>query len=303
MVDMPMQHEKKRAAAYARVSKESERLVNSLSAQISYYRGYIRENPEWIYVGIYADFGITGTSTDKRNEFRRMIKDCEDGKIDIILVKSISRFARNTVDLLKTVRYMKDLGIEVIFEKENISSMSGGGELMLSVLASFAQEESRSISENVKWSIRKKFENGIPNGRVKIFGYCYEGDELIIVPEEAETVKRIYADFIDGKVPRTIAKDLNDEGITTRMGCRWSDFSIRTILTNITYTGNMLLQKGFIDDPILKRRKINRGELPQYFVENTHEPIIDSETFRIAQDEFAKRSRANRKGQKQCQNE
>lgn len=288
---VPVIMRKKRVAAYARVSLDSERLTHSLSAQVSCYSEYIRKNPQWIYAGVYADAGISGTQTKKRDEFNRLMKDCEDGKIDIILVKSISRFARNTVDLLSAVRHLKSLGIEVIFEKEHISSMSNDGELMLSILASFAQEESRSISENVKWSTQKRFEKGIPNGRVRVYGYRWENDMLVTIPDEAETVKRIYAEFIDGKVPRAIAKGLNDDGIATRRGCKWSDFGIRTILQNITYTGNMLLQKIFVDDPITKHRRINRGELPRYFVENTHEPIISKDVFDKAQAEFEKRSR------------
>lgn len=291
----PIMTRKKRVAAYARVSLDSERLIHSLSAQVSYYSEYIQKNPQWIYAGVYADEGISGTQTQKRDEFKRLMKDCDDGKIDIILVKSISRFARNTVDLLNAVRHLKALGIEVRFEKENINSMSNDGELMLSILASFAQEESRSISENVKWGTRKRFEQGIPNGRVRTYGYRWEGDTLVIVQEEAETVKRIYAEFIGGKVPRAIAKGLNDDGITTRMGCKWSDFGIRTILNNITYTGNMLLQKVFVDDTITKHRKINRGELPRYFVENTHEAIIDKIEFDKVQSEFERRSRRNKK--------
>lgn len=291
---MPVIMRKKRVAAYARVSLDSERLMHSLSAQVSYYSEYIQKNPHWIYAGVYADEGISGTQTDKRDEFNRLMKDCEDGKIDIILVKSISRFARNTVDLLSAVRHLKSLGIDVIFEKENINSMSNDGELMLSILASFAQEESRSISENVKWGTRKRFEKGIPNGRVRVFGYKWEDDILVVVPEEAEIVKRIYSEFIGGKVPRAIANGLNDNGITTRMGCKWSDFGIRTILQNVTYTGNMLLQKVFVDDPITKHRKTNRGELPRYFVENTHEPIIEKNIFDKAQAEFEKRSRRNK---------
>lgn len=291
---MPVIMRKKRVAAYARVSLDSERLMHSLSAQVSYYSEYIQKNPHWIYAGVYADEGISGTQTDKRDEFNRLMKDCEDGKIDIILVKSISRFARNTVDLLSAVRHLKALGIEVRFEKENINSMSNDGELMLSILASFAQEESRSISENVKWGTRKRFEKGIPNGRVRVFGYKWEDDILVVVPEEAEIVKRIYSEFIGGKAPRAIAKGLNDNGITTRMGCKWSDFGIRTILQNVTYTGNMLLQKVFVDDPITKHRKTNRGELPRYFVENTHEPIIEKNVFDKAQAEVEKRSRRNK---------
>ncbi len=282
---------RKRVAAYARVSMESERLMHSFSAQVSYYSDYIQKNPCWIYAGIYADSGITGTLTDKRDGFKRMIKDCEDGKIDIILVKSISRFARNTVDLLSTVRRLKELGIEVRFEKENISSITADGELMLSILASFAQEESRSISENVKWGTRKRFEKGIPNGRVRVFGYVWQGDTPVVVPAEAEIVKRIYREFLDGKTPRKIARDLSDNGIMTRAGCQWSDFSIRTILKNITYTGNLLLQKGFVDDPITKQRKRNNGELPKYLAENTHEAIIDKCVFDAVQAEFIRRGR------------
>ncbi len=284
----------KRVAAYARVSEESKRLVHSLEAQVSYYRDYINKNPDWVFAGIYADSGITGTLTDKRDEFKRMIRDCEDGKIDIILVKSISRFARNTVDLLSTVRHLKELGVEVRFEKENINSMTADGELMLSVLASFAQEESCSISENVKWSTKKRFEQGIPNGRVRVYGYIWQDDVLVVVPGEAEIVRRIFNEYLTGKSPRKIARSLNGDGITTRAGCKWSDFSIRTILKNITYTGNLLLQKSFTDNPITKRRKINRGELPRYFVENTHEPIISKETFDCAQEEIARRGARRR---------
>lgn len=291
---MPLICKKKRVAAYARVSMDSERLMNSLSNQISYYSEYIQTNPEWIYVGVYADEGITGTLTDKRGEFKRLIEDCEKGKVDIILVKSISRFARNTVDLLKTVRYLKELGVEVRFEKEHINSMSNDGELMLSILASFAQEESRSISENVKWGTQKRFEQGIPNGRFRIFGYRWEEDALVIVPEEGVIVKRIFNEFIGGKTPRAIAKRLNEDGKLTRRGCEWSDFGIRTILKNVTYTGNMLLQKGFVEDPITKRRKRNSGELPRYFVENTHEPIIDKATFDYVQEEIVRRREKRR---------
>jgi DNA invertase Pin-like site-specific DNA recombinase len=282
---------KKRVAAYARVSINSEKLMHSLSSQISYYSEFIQKNPEWTYVGVYADEGITGTLAEKRDEFKRLIADCNAGKIDIILVKSISRFARNTVDLLETVRHLKSLGIEVRFEKENINSLSKDGELMLSILASFAQEESRSISENVKWGTRKRFEQGIPNGRVRLFGYKWQENTLVIVPEEAEVVKRIYREYLNGNSPRKIAKALNTEGITTRLGCLWSDTTIRGVLTNITYTGNMLLQKTFVDNPITKKRKKNRGELTRYFAENTHEPIIDMKTFENVKMELIKRGK------------
>lgn len=158
-----------------------------LSAQISYYSSLIQKNPDWEYAGVFADDGISGTGIAKRNEFQRMIKAAENGEIDIILTKSIQRFARNTVDLLETVRHLKDIGVEVRFEKEHINSMSGDGELMLTILASFAQEESRSISDNVKWGTRKRFEQGIPNGRFQIYGYRWEGDKLVVQPEEAKS--------------------------------------------------------------------------------------------------------------------
>ena len=287
---MPQLQRKKRVAAYARVSMDSERLMHSLSAQVSYYSELIQKNPEWIYAGVYADEGITGTLKSKRNEFKRMLEDCENGKIDIILVKSISRFARNTVDLLDTVRHLKGLGIEVRFEKENINSLSSDGELMLSILASFAQEESRSISDNVKWGTRKRFEKGIPNGRTRVFGYRWADDILVVEPDEVEIVQRIYSEFLSGSSPRKIAKNLNADKITTINGCKWSDFNIRYILKNITYTGNMLMQKSFVYDPISKKRKQNIGELTQYFVENTHEPIIYKTIFDKVQNEFIIRS-------------
>ena len=295
---IPQLPARKKVAAYARVSMESDRLSHSLSAQISYYSTMIQNNPDWEYVGVYADNGISGTETAKRLEFTRMLSDCEAGKIDIVLTKSISRFARNTVDLLAAVRHLKDIGVEVRFEKEHINSMSGDGELMLTILASFAQEESRSISENVKWGTRKRFEKGIPNGKFRIFGYRWEGDELVIVPEEAEIVKRIFHNFLNGKSRLETEREFAAEGITTREGCRWVDSNIKMVLTNITYTGNLLLQKEYISDPISKHRKKNRGELPQYYVEDTHPAIIDKATFDYVQAEMTRRrelgTRANK---------
>ncbi len=280
---------KKKVAAYARVSMESERMNHSLSAQISYYNGLIQKTPDWEFAGVYADDGISGTGIEKRTEFQRMVADCEAGKIDIVLTKSIQRFARNTVDLLETIRHLKDIGVEVRFEKEHISSLSGDGELMLSILASFAQEESRSISENVKWGTRKRFEQGIPNGRFQIYGYRWEGDQLVVVPEEAVVVKRIFQNFLNGKSRLETERELEADGIRTRLGCVMRDSNLKQILTNITYTGNLLLQKEYISDPIEKHRRKNHGELPQYWVENTHEAIIDMETFQYIQDEMARR--------------
>ena len=227
---LPTIKEKKKVAAYARVSMESERMNHSLSAQISYYSSLIQKNPDWQYAGVFADDGVSGTGTAKRSEFRRMIETAENGGIDIILTKSIQRFARNTVDLLETVRHLKDIGVEVRFEKEHINSMSGDGELMLTILASFAQEESRSISDNVKWGTRKRFQKGIPNGKFRVYGYRWEGDELVIVPEEAKIVKRIFQNFLDGKSRLETEREFADEGITTREGCRWVDSNIKVVL-------------------------------------------------------------------------
>ena len=288
-ITRPVLPTRKKVAAYARVSMESDRMMHSLSTQVSYYNVLIQSNPEWEFAGVYADNFISGTSTEKRTEFQRMLADCEAGKIDIVLTKSISRFARNTVDLLETVRHLKELGIEIQFEKEHINSLSDDGELMLSLLASFAQEESRSISENARWAIQKRFEKGIPNGHFRVYGYRWEGDELVPVPEEAAIVKRIYQNFLDGKSRLETERELAAEGITTRDGCRWVDSNIKSVLSNITYTGNLLLQKEFIEDPVTKKRRKNKGQLPQYFVENTHEPIIDMETFQYVQDEMARR--------------
>ena len=280
---------KKKVAAYARISMESERMSHSLSAQISYYSSLIQKNPDWQYAGVFADDGISGTGISKRNEFKRMVEAAENGEIDIILTKSIQRFARNTVDLLETVRHLKDIGVEVRFEKEHINSMSGDGELMLTILASFAQEESRSLSENCKWGIRKRFEKGIPNGHFRVYGYRWEDDELVIVPEEAEIVRRIFQNFLDGKSRLETEREFATEGITTREGCRWVDSNIKVVLTNVTYTGNLLLQKEFISDPISKQRRKNKGQLPQYYVEDTHPAIIDKATFDYVQEEIARR--------------
>lgn len=280
---------KKKVAAYARISMESERMNHSLSAQISYYSSLIQKNPDWQYAGVFADDGISGTGIAKRDEFKRMIEAADNGEIDIILTKSIQRFARNTVDLLQTVRHLKDIGVEVRFEKEHINSMSGDGELMLTILASFAQEESRSISDNVKWGIRKRFEKGIPNGRFQIYGYRWEGDHLVIHEEEAKIVRLIYNNYLNGLSAETTEKQLAEMGVKSYKGQHFGNTSIRQILGNITYTGNLLFQKEYVADPISKKSRINRGELPQYFVENTHEAIIPMDVYQAVQVEKARR--------------
>ena len=280
---------RKKVAAYARVSMETERLNHSLSAQVSYYSNLIQSNPEWEYAGVYADNAVTGTKSSSREEFQRMLEDCEAGKIDIILTKSISRFARNTVDLLEAVRHLKELGIEVRFEKEHINSLSGDGEVMLTLLASFAQEEIRSLSENVRWGTRKRFEQGIPNGRFLIYGYRWEGDHLVVEPEEAKIVRLIYDNFLKGLSAEATEKQLDEMGVKSMKGMHFPNSSIRAILKNITYTGNLLFQKEYTLDPISKKTRKNHGELPQYFVENTHEAIIPMETYQAVQAEIARR--------------
>lgn len=288
---------RKRVAAYARVSMETDRLEHSLSRQISYYSDLIQRHPGWEYAGVFADNGISGTSTN-RPEFQRMIAECEAGHIDIILTKSFSRFARNTLDMLVTIRRLKELGISVRFEKEGIDTLTESGELLLTLLASFAQEESRSISENVKWGVRKRMEQGIPNGRFRILGYRWQDGRLVVVPQEAAIVRRIFQDFLDGKSRLETERALDAEGIRTINGCRFQDSSLKCILTNITYTGNLILQKEYITDPIDGKRKKNHGELPQFFVADTHEAIIDRGTFDFVQQEMARRralgARANK---------
>ena len=285
---VPQIRRKKRVAAYARVSMETDRLNHSLSAQVSYYSDLIQKNPEWEYAGVYVDSFISGTSTKNRAEFQRMIADCESSKIDIILTKSISRFARNTVDLLETVRHLKSIGVEVRFEKERIYSLSEDGEVMLTLLASFSQEESRSTSDNVKWGIRKRFEKGIPNSFC-IYGYRWNGEKFIVVPEEAKIVKLIYDNFLHGISAEQTEKQLAEMGVKSYTGQHFSNSSIRAILKNEKYTGNMLLQKEYTASHIDHKMKKNNGVLPQYWVENSHEAIIPLETFLAVQKEIKRR--------------
>ena len=276
---------KKKVAAYARVSKDSDDSFHSISAQISYYNSLIQKDPTWEYAGVYADEGISGTGKAKRSEFSRLVRDCEAGKIDIVLTKSISRFARNTVDLLETVRHLKDLGVEVRFERENISTMSGDGELMLTILASFAQAEAETTSQNVKWMIKKKHEKGIPHTYHPVMGYRWskEKKQLIVVPEEAELVKRIFMMYRDGNSLQEIEKKLNEEGVKPMRADRFHITTISRMLDNVTYTGDLLLQKYYVTNPVNGKLKKNKGELPQYYAENTHEAIIDRELFDAVQ--------------------
>lgn len=279
----------KRVAAYARVSVERGRTLHSYSAQVSYYNELIQKNPEWEFAGVYSDLGISGTGIEKRNDFKRLLQDCEEGKIDIILTKSISRFARNTVDLLNVVRHLKELGIEVKFEKEGISSLTGDGELMLSILASFAQEEVISTSNNIKWAIKKKFESGKPQCRYKIYGYRWDGDNLVIEPEEAKIVKLIFEMYLNKVSAERMEIELKEMGVIATNGGYFNIGTIRDMLLNITYTGNLLLQKSYTPNPLVRRKEKNNGQLPQYYVENNHEAIIPMEMFMQVQEERKRR--------------
>lgn len=277
---IPRIKRKLRVAAYARVSMETEMLLHSLSAQVSYYNDLIQKNPDWEFAGIYADEGISGTGTEHRDDFNRLLADCETGKIDMVLVKSISRFARDTVDTLTVTRRLKELGIDVYFEREQIHSISDEGELLLTLLASFAQEESRSISENVKWGIRKRFEQGIPNGHKAPYGYEWDGEMYRVIPEQGKIIKEIFARYLSGASAYGIAKELSERGITGQKGVPMDDSTIKFILSNPSYTGSLLLQKNFITEEHTRRR--NKGELPMYMVEGMFEPLITQEDFEKA---------------------
>ena len=279
----------KKVAAYVRVSSGKDAMLHSLSAQISYYSEFIQKNPQWEYVGVYVDEAKTGTK-DNRQEFQRLISDCKQGKIDMIITKSISRFARNTLTVLETVRELKNLGIDVYFENENIHSLSEDGELMLTLLSSFAQEESLSVSENCKWRIRDKFKCGIPFNS-KTLGYTYENGNFEVDSSEAKIVKMIFEDYLNGMGMLMIAKKLEKMKIKPRHSTKWNKNSVRTILQNEKYTGDLILQKTFIKDHISKKHCINKGELPKYYVEKSHTPIIDKDTFFKVQDEIAKRAK------------
>ncbi len=269
---------RRRVAGYARVSTDSDEQFTSYEAQVDYYTNYINSNPEWSFVKVYTDEGISGTNTKNRDGFNEMIADALNGKIDLIVTKSVSRFARNTVDSLTTIRKLKEHGTEVYFEKEAIWTFDNKGELLLTIMSSLAQEESRSISENVTWGRRKQFSDGkvsLPYGQ--FLGYRKGPDGLPeIVPEEAKTVDLIYRMFRNGKTPSYIARHLTAQGIPTPGGKKvWQAQVIESILTNEKYKGDARLQKKFTTDFLTKKQKKNEGEVPQYYVENSHPAIIE----------------------------
>lgn len=259
-----------RVAAYARVSSGKDAMLHSLAAQVDHYSTYIRHHHGWEYVGVYADEAKTGTK-DSRENFQRMLTDCRAGKIDHIITKSISRFSRNTVTLLETVRELKELGISVFFEEQSIDTATTDGELMLSILASYAQEESLSASENQKWRVKRNFEEGIP-WRFFMLGYRRENGKLAIVPEEAEIVRSIFDDYLAGRGITAIAKRLNESGYATQSGCVFHKSAVERILRNYAYTGDLLLQTKFRENHLTKVTRKNQGELPRHHASDTTKP-------------------------------
>jgi len=284
---------KLRVAAYCRVSTDTEEQASSYEVQIEHYTNYINANPEWTLAGIFADEGISGTNTKKRVEFNRMIGKCMAGEIDMVITKSISRFARNTLDCLKYIRQLKDKNIPVFFEKENINTMDSKGEILLTIMASLAQQESLSLSQNVKMGFAFRFQNGeMQINHNRFLGYTKdENKQLVIDPAEAEIVKRIYREYLEGASLHQIGHGLEADGILTAAGKpKWRAETIRKILKNEKYIGDALLQKTYTIDFLSKKRVINNGIVPQYYVENSHEAIIPRELYMQVQEELVRRA-------------
>lgn len=293
----PLQLLHKRVCAYARVSSSSEAQGESLENQTTYYRNLIETNPEYEYINVFADYGLTGTK-DERPEFQKMLAMARERKLDLILTKSISRFARNTTIVLEVVRELKSLGVEVIFEKENISSLSGDGELMLTVLSAFAQEESKNVSENLKWRYRRKFEQGeLAINATRFLGYDKdEYGDLVINPSQAEIVERIFNDYIGGKGTFIIAKELNAEGVLTVAGGRWHSSTVLNILKNEKYKGDAKLQKTYSKDYLTKKKCVNHGEVDSFYVQDNHSPIVTRKMWDEAQRLIGVRAEAKGNG-------
>lgn len=278
---------RQRVAAYVRVSTDGDEQLESFQSQKQYYQDKISENRDWVMVGIYADEAITGTKVDKREQFQRMIQDCMDGKIDVIMTKSVSRFSRNTVDILQYVRLLKGKGIAVIFEKENINTLTEQGEMMLTLMGTLAQNEVESTSKNVKLGIKMKMKRGELMGFNGCLGYDYHPeDKTITVNEaEAETVRLIFELYLQGYGTYTIAKRLEALGKVNKKGVvKWTDSGVRGIIKNEKYKGDLLLQKTITTDPISKRRIENFGEEEQYYVHDHHEPIVSREVWEQAKE-------------------
>jgi len=271
-----------RTAAYTRVSSGKDAMLHSLSAQVSYYSKLIQNTPGWVYAGVYTDEAITGTKRE-RPEFQRLLEDCRAGKIDLVVTKSVSRFARNTLTTLEAVRELRALEVDVFFEEQNIHTLSAEGEFLLTLLASYAQEESLSVSENCKWRIRNDFKEGRPTF-TRLLGYELQNGKFIIVPGEAELVRRIFADYLSGKGITSIRKALLSEGVGI------SQTGLSKLLRNEKYAGDLLLQKSFTADHLTKKKTKNTGQLPMYLVEDAHEAIIPRADFNAVRAEMARRS-------------
>ena len=288
LIGGPKQPKATRVAAYARVSSGKDAMLHSLSAQISHYSETIQSHPGWLYAGVYSDEAKTGTK-ENRPGFQNLMRDCRAGKIDLVLVKSISRLARNTVTLLETVRELRSLGVDVYFEEQNIHTLSYEGELMLTILASYAQEEALSVSENQKWRVRRNFEDGRP-WNCTMLGYRIEDGTFVVESDEADIVRRIFSMYLDGMGIQSIVNTLNAEGIRTRYGGEFNHSGMQKILRNYAYTGNLLLQKTYREDCLTKKDYVNRGQRPQYHAAGTHEPIISPEDFERVQAELKRRA-------------
>lgn len=281
-------------AAYCRVSTDQDEQLLSYENQLNYYTGFISNNPLYEFAGIYADEGISGTNTKKRDEFKRMIADCRAGKIDMIITKSISRFARNTLDCLNYVRELKELGIGIIFEKENINTLDAKGEVLLTILSSLAQDESRSISENSTWGIRRRFEKGQHKMSTKRFlGYDTDEDgKLVINRKQAQVVKRLYSEFLSGKTVDYIKRIFEREGVKNwDGGTKWQTTTLQSMLENEKYKGDAILQKSYTTDFLLKKRVMNNGEIQKFYIEDDHEAIIEPWIWECVQLEIARRKR------------
>lgn len=288
-----VQYKALRVAAYCRVSTLLEQQEGSYEAQISYYTEKIKSNPNWKMAGIYADDGKSATNTKKRDDFNAMIEDCLAGKIDMVITKSVSRFARNTVDCLQNIRKLKEKNIAIFFEKEGVNTLEGSGELLITILSSQAQEESRNLSENTRWGLVRRFENGIMSiNHNKFMGYTKDKNgDLVIVPEEAEIVRRIFRLFLEGSSYVQIAKILESEGIPTVTGKKeWCPSVIDQMLENEKYMGDALLQKTYTVDFLTKKRVKNQGIVQQYYIQDNHEAIIPKELFYRVQEEKARRA-------------
>ena len=291
--DKGVSREKTRVAAYCRVSTDQEEQLGSFANQVCYYQNLISSRPDWELVDIFADEGISGTGTKMRNGFMEMIKACNDGKIDLVITKSVSRFARNTADSLVYSRKLKDKGIPIIFEKEGINTMDASGELLYTILASLAQEESRNISENTTWGIRSKFQQGIPHiNATCVLGYDKDDDGNLIVNEEQATIiRRIYRDFLEGWTPCDIRRRLNVEGVPClHKDASWQFSTIEHILQNPLHVGDLLMQKTYTADFMTKKQVINNGKLNKYFVKDDHPAIIPRDKWDAVQLEMKRRA-------------